>query len=94
MDIYRAKKIFIIIKKKMLLSLLLSLLLVILASWNLNTFMRLDNASKDYPNDQAFTDSCHVSKTYTTGGKTIAIVVLVTAIIVLSVSTYQTYTKK
>jgi hypothetical protein len=70
----------------LLLSLLLSILLVIMASWNLNTFIRLDNASKDYPNDQAFTDSCHVSKTYTTGGKTIAIVVLVTAIVVMAVT--------
>lgn len=78
----------------MLLSLLLSILLVIMASWNLNTFIRLDNASKDYPNDQAFTDSCHVSKTYTSGGKTIAIVVLITAIVVMTVSVYTTYTKK
>lgn len=76
-----------------LLSFLLSILLIIISAWNLNTFIRLNNASKDYSSNQALSDSCHVSKTYVKSGKVIAIAVLCVSTIVLIVNSVLLYKK-
>ena len=77
----------------LVLLLLVSVMLLILSSWNLNTFVRLSNASKDYPNDQDFEDSCHVSKVYTKGGMIVAIVMVIVSVIVLLASSITIYIK-
>lgn len=76
-----------------LLSFLLSILLIIISAWNLNTFIRLDNASNNYSSNQALSDSCHVSKTYVTSGKIIAIAVLCVSTIVLVINSVILYKK-
>ena len=77
----------------LVLLLLVSVMLLVLSAWNLNTFIRLEKASGDYPNDQEFEDSCHVSKTYTNGGRVVAIVMVVVSVIVLLVSCFTIYRK-
>jgi hypothetical protein len=66
--------------------LLTSLILIILSSWNLNTFIRLKNASKDYKTDQSFENVCHVSKTYITGGLVVAIVMVCVSLFIFITS--------
>ena len=70
----------------LMLLLIVSVMLSILSAWNLSTFHRLKEASKNYKNDQNFEDSCHVSKTYTSGGEIIAIVMLLMSFLILGVS--------
>lgn len=77
----------------MLLTFLLSILLIIISAWNLNTFIRLDNASKDYSSNQALSDSCHVSKMYVKSGKYIAIAVLCISTIILIINGILLYKK-
>jgi len=78
---------------ELVLLLITSIMMVILSSWNLNTFLRLGNASGYYPNDQEFEDACHVSKTYTTGGKIVAIVMLIVSVGLLVLSSVMLYKK-
>jgi hypothetical protein len=78
----------------LILLLLVSVMLVVMSSWNLNVFIRLGNASNDYPNDQNFEDSCHVSKTYTEGGKVMAIVMVIVSALILLASCVTVYKQK
>jgi hypothetical protein len=55
--------------------LILCILLIITASLALNTYSRLNNASKKYPS----ADGCNVSKTYVTGSAILMIMVLIFA---------------
>jgi hypothetical protein len=59
--------------------LILCILLIITASLALNTYSRLNNASKKYPSADAFEDGCNVSKTYVTGSAILMIMVLIFA---------------
>ena len=77
-----------------MLLLLCSIILVFLSSWNLNTFLRLSNASTYYSNDQSFEDSCYVSKTYVKGGKGLAIAMVCLSVILLLISFWDIIHKK
>lgn len=56
--------------------LLLSVLLLITASFGLNTYMRLSNASKSYTSPEAFEDASHMSITYVNGGTVLMVLVI------------------
>lgn len=60
--------------------LIISILLVITASLALNTYIRLNNASKKYPSTDAFEDACNISKTYVIGSEILMILVLICGI--------------
>ena len=77
----------------LVLLLLTAVMLVVMSSWNLNVFIRLGNASKDYPTDQNFEDSCHVSKTYAEGGKIVAIVMVIVSVLILLAACITIYKK-
>ena len=64
-------------------------ILLILSAWNLNTFIRLKNASKSYDSNQSFEDACHVSKTYVNGGLVIASVMVLFSAILLGWELYK-----
>lgn len=83
-------------KKPLQLSLLLicSSMLVIMSSWSLNTFVRLKKARKTYQSDDAFEDAVGMSKTYTSGGLIIGIIMLVVSIGLSVFSAISIYRKK
>lgn len=66
-----------------MLVLILSILLIITTSLALNTYIRLNNASKTYPTPDAFENSSHISTAYVKGGETLMILVLVLGVGIL-----------
>lgn len=65
--------------------LLISVMLVIMAAWNLNTFLRLRQASTTYSSGDAFENACHVSTTYTNGGVWVAVIMLGISLVLLGI---------
>lgn len=77
----------------LILLLIVSVMLVILSAWNLSTFIRLEKTANDYSSSQDFEDSCHMSKTYTKSGRTVAIVMLTVSIVILATSCITIFIK-
>ncbi len=50
-----------------ILLLVVAIILVIVTALGLNTFLRLNNASKEFGSNDAYEDACHLSLTYTKG---------------------------
>jgi hypothetical protein len=78
-------------KFELILLLLVSVMFTVLAAWNINVMYRLNSASKDYKESEAFEDSCHVSKTYTKVGMGTGIVIMIVAIATLVASAVTVY---
>lgn len=74
---------------------IISIMLVIVSSWNLSIFVRLNGVSPQYDNDKVFDYACNVSKKYVKFGKIVSIIMLVISVILLiisSINVYYTYT--
>jgi hypothetical protein len=78
-------------KIQLIILLIVSIILVIVSSWNLSIFIRLGDASTQYPNDDQFDSACHVSKTYVSTGKTTSIIMLIIAVLLMFGSSFSIY---
>jgi hypothetical protein len=65
--------------------LIISIILVVVSSWNVSIFVRLDKASPLYVN------SDQLSKNYVNSGKNVSIGVLILSIILMIVSSISIY---
>lgn len=71
--------------------LIVSIILVIVSSWNLSIFKRLNKASVQYKSDDVFNEACHISKKYVKDGLLTSIVMLVVSILLLIGSSVNIY---
>ena len=69
----------------------ISIILVIVSSWNLSIFIRLDNASLQYQNNYQLESACNVSKNYVNNGKKVSIIVLIISIIFMISSSFTIF---
>ena len=73
---------------------ILTIILIIICSWCLSTFIRLQSASKKYNSDEIFESSCNLSKNYVNTGFNMSIFIIIISIIVLivlSIISYKTF---
>lgn len=71
--------------------LIVSIILVLVSSWNLSIFIRLNGVSSRYPTDGQFDSACHVSKTYVSTGKKASIIMLIVAVLLMFGSSFSIY---
>jgi hypothetical protein len=62
--------------------LIVSIMLVIVTSWNVNIFIRLEYASSKYSNDK-FDTACGLSNKYSKNGKIVSIVMLLLSVLLM-----------
>lgn len=76
--------------------LIISIILVVVSSWNLSIFLRLDKATTQYPTDGHFDIACNMSTKYVKSGKNVSIGVLIISITLMmasSISIYKDFTR-
>jgi hypothetical protein len=71
--------------------LIISIMLVLVSSWNMSIFIRLDEASYQYQSDDEFDTACHISKKYVSTGKNVSTTMLVIFVILMLVSSVSIY---
>lgn len=74
-----------------ILILLLSLLLIIISSWSLGTFMRLNKVVNNYNSDRTLESACQVSKQYVQTGLVLGYIITVVSLIILLVASWNVY---
>ncbi len=68
-----------------------SLSLILLSSWNVNLFIKLNNASSQTPTDSMFKYSCNLSKTYVKSGLIISTLFLLLSVSLFVISSIHIY---
>ena len=74
------------VRALIILLLLTSILLVIVSSWSVATFLRLEKARDKYDSDKVFESACQLGKTYVDVGFYSGIVVIVIGVSLMIIS--------
>lgn len=70
---------------------LVSLIAILISSWSLSTFMRLNEAADKYSNNRVFESACQMSKEYVNTGVKMGAVLIAVLTLVIFMASYNVY---